>query len=191
MSFFPSFRTMLPESSQMKNLAGVLSRPAMRAFWSPTGQSFWARYFRMATSLWAREAGGGGGGGGPPLCPDCVCISLSQLPTSGILNVLPRRRLTSNTELIAEWKDEKWKIGNGYGLEFSIFCWLSTVAEGGGQRAEGVVFLSTEFSQWIGVMAQLKQKQYTLAIDWLLDDKLTRFKKSLRIAGEGTSQKPV
>ena len=86
----------------MKNLAGVLSRPAMRAFWSPTGQSFWARYFRIATSLWAREAGGGGGGGGPPLCPDCVCISLSKLPTSGILNDLPRRRLTSNTELIAE-----------------------------------------------------------------------------------------
>lgn len=56
----------------------------------------------MASSLWAREAGGGGGGGGPPLCPDCVCISLSKLPASGILNDPPRRRLTSNTELIAE-----------------------------------------------------------------------------------------
>jgi hypothetical protein len=32
MSFLPSFRTMLPESSHIKNLAGVFSRPAIRAF---------------------------------------------------------------------------------------------------------------------------------------------------------------
>lgn len=31
-SMFPSFDIMLPESSQMKNLAGVLIRAAIRAF---------------------------------------------------------------------------------------------------------------------------------------------------------------
>ena len=120
MSFLPSFRTMLPESSHMKNLAGVFSRPAIRAFWSPIGQSFWERYFRMATSLWAREAGGGGGGGGgPPPCSffACCCISNVELVILSKwyyqfwrlrLFLLPHYLTERNEKM----KSEKLKIGS-------------------------------------------------------------------------------
>ena len=46
----------------MKNLAGVLISPAMRAFCRPTGQPQSDKYFRVSSSFKSWPGGGGGGG---------------------------------------------------------------------------------------------------------------------------------
>lgn len=56
---------MLPESSQMKNLAGVLIRAPIRVFWRPVGHPCSRRYVLIASSLPLRVLAGGGGGRSP------------------------------------------------------------------------------------------------------------------------------